>query len=218
VQHGGAGCTRDCAGDESRFQSRQAPATGISGRGKPGQCTQAAYCHLQLLRQNLTARFQIIHQTVAQRRPATLWLGDHGLLIGRPLGQPIDDQPHQARLQPWQVELRHVRMKAQALEPLSSIFAAGDDDGHAVVLKALTQHAPERVFTDDSVGIPPDAGIGRQKALAVTRLCLVVVELVEQQQRPALGAQIIVAKGFRILTRGGAAIELAARRVITSSA
>jgi hypothetical protein len=88
------------------------------------QCAQATQRDLQWLWQDLTASLQIIHQTAAQRRPSALRLGDYRRLARRPLDQPIDDQPHQPGLQPRQVELGHLCMKAYVFGPLSGILTA----------------------------------------------------------------------------------------------
>ena len=46
-------------------------------------------------------------------------------------------------LQPRQIELRHVPVKAKALQSRDSVFPAGNENAYGIALQALAQDAPE---------------------------------------------------------------------------
>ena len=220
LEHGAVGQTRDTSrsldrtGNKRRFQPAEAPGPCVCRRGQPMQRSQAAEHDLQLLRQDLPARFQIVDKMIAQRGPAAFRVGDDRRLVGRPVGHAVDDRPHQAFFQPRQIEWLNIRKKAEGFQPLSRVIAAGDEHADCVALQALTHHAPEGVLPRCRFRGAPNARLRRQEALAMPWLRLVVVELIEQQQRTALRAPVIIGKYFRILPGRGTRFELGARRIV----
>src|SRR5262249_24548562 len=100
-------------------------------------------------------------------------------LVSRPIGQSIDDHPYKSRLKPRQVELRHVRVKPQTVQPLHRIVAASNDYASALALQTLTQNAPKGVFARDRLPPSPNTRISWQKTVAMLRLRQVIVKLIK---------------------------------------